>query len=149
MHDYDCQWAKIMYLPTYKVLPNISVPFNSSTAFWADSLSWRSSRHQICVFYVHNMYNNNKMLLPPKASAEGGLYLKGNWLLWSVYDGNTMERVWWVTMIMHEGLLWISNDWLLWYMCHTSMCRLTYGLCHIFWQMLVTIENDDVSTNWL
>ena len=26
-------------------------------------------------------------LLPPKASAEGGLYLNGNWLLWSVYDG--------------------------------------------------------------
>ena len=31
--------------------------------------------------YLHNY------LLPPKASAEGGLYLNGNWLLWSVYDG--------------------------------------------------------------
>ena len=28
-----------------------------------------------------------KALLPPKASAEGGLYLNVNWLLWSVYDG--------------------------------------------------------------
>ena len=47
-------------------------------------------------------------LLPPKASAEGGLYLKGNWLLWSVYLWVTLERVWRVTMIVHEGLLWIS-----------------------------------------
>ena len=32
-------------------------------------------------------------------------------------------------------------------MGHTSMCRFTYGLCHVFWQLLVTLENDDVSTN--
>ena len=45
------------------------------------------------------------VLLPPKASAEGGLYLNVNWLLWSVYGGLlwsvlmvTMKRVKWVTM---------------------------------------------------
>ena len=31
----------------------------------------------------------------------------------------------------------------------TSMCRFTYGICYVFWRWLVTIENDDVSTNWL
>ena len=36
-----------------------------------------------------------------------------------------------------------------WYMGHTSMSRFIYGLCHVFWRWLVTIENDDVSTNWL
>ena len=39
-------------------------------------------------------------LLPHKASAEGGLYLKGNWLLWSVYDG--------LLWSVYDGLLWIS-----------------------------------------
>ena len=105
-------------------------------------------------FYFSFSFN---LLLPPKASAEGGFYLKGNWLLWSVYLWVTLERVWRVTMIVHEGLLWLCMkgyygqvyDWLLLYMGHTSMCRLTYGRCHVFWQLLVTIENDDVSTNWL
>ena len=31
----------------------------------------------------------------------------------------------------------------------TSMCRFTYGICYVFWRWLVTIEKDDVSTNWL
>ena len=36
-----------------------------------------------------------------------------------------------------------------WYMGLTSMCRFTYGICYVFWRWLVTIENYDVSTNWL
>ena len=36
-----------------------------------------------------------------------------------------------------------------WYMGLTSMCRFIYGNCHVFWQLLVTTETDDVSTKWL
>ena len=31
----------------------------------------------------------------------------------------------------------------------TSMWRFREGHSYVFWQLLVTIENDDVSTNWL
>ena len=51
-------------------------------------------------------------------------------------------------MMMYQQIDYNIHHWA-WYMGHTSMCRFTYGLCHVFWQLLVTIENDDVSTNWL
>ena len=82
-----------------------------------------------------------KSLLPPKASAEGGLYLKWNWLLWSVYDG--------LLWSVYDGLLWISI-WLVTVVYGSyEHVPFLYGVCHVFWQLLVTIENDDVSTNWL
>ena len=43
----------------------------------------------------------------PQSFSGGGLYLKVNWLLWSVYG----------------GLLWSVKNGLLWYMGHTSMCQ--------------------------
>ena len=62
--------------------------------------------------------------IAPQSFSGGGLVFKCKLV--------TMERVWWVTMIVHEGLLWISNDWLLWYMGHTSMCRFREGIVTFF-----------------
>ena len=64
-----------------------------------------------CVFvYLHFLH-----FYCPQSFSGGGLYLKGSWLLWSVYDG----LLWSVC----DGLLWSVKNGLLWYMGHTSMCQ--------------------------
>ena len=66
----------------------------------------------------------------PQSFSRGGLYLKVNWLLWSMYD----------------GLLWSVKNGLLWYMGHTSMSQFHTEWSH-FWRQMVTIDYDGVSTH--
>ena len=52
----------------------------------------------------------------PQSFSGGGLYLKGSWLLWSMYDG--------LLWSVYDGLLRSMKNGLLWYMGHTSKCQI-------------------------
>ena len=69
--------------------------------------------------------------LPPKLQRRG-LVFKCKLVTMERVWWVTMERVWWVTM---ERVWWVTLAWanFIW-------------ICHVFWQVLVTIENYDVST---
>ena len=59
------------------------------------------------------------------------------------------EHVWWVTMIVREGLLICVYEWVTLVYWVIRACPNFIRCCHVFWQLVVTVENDDVSTNWL
>ena len=73
----------------------------------------------------------------PQSFSGGGLYLKVNWLLWSVCDG--------LLWCVYDGLLWRVKNGFLWYMGHTSNWQFHTEGSH-FWRLMVTVDYDGSST---
>ena len=75
----------------------------------------------------------------------------------SVYDGmgyydmcvsiGYYDCAWWVTISVNDGLLiWSVCDIGYWFIWVLRACANFIRGCHVFLQLLVTVENDDVST---